>query len=296
MDVKSAGEFENLESVGGRREGRLNIEALRKSSQKNTPKRYESAQRNLNAIDALRTTAKEKRLSHYSIYSLSEVLFSLGYEDLTPWRYASKVKTAFYQMALREVELAENSTKKPDGEKLRLVPFVFNLSHAIQQAMLNSKRPEVTCCKDKITRALNKATGRAVEFWFQYEMAPMANKGKPHIQGAMLLSMNELKLVRRALHKINGKVDANFKRHAIRFGLKKRYELASDHGFLFTDLNWASYCAKETGRTRLTFVDQNTDSAGQVVAASRSLNGKSKLIFEKLRTALQHSTQQLITL
>lgn len=300
MDVKTGSDFENLErvdeTVDGRREGKVNIEAVRKSSQKKQPKRYKSIQRNVNAIDALRAWAKDHKQSNYSIYTLSEGLFTIGHSELTQWRYANKVKTAFYQLALREQEQAESRLNKPEVEKLRLVPFVMNLSHSLQKKMIHSNRHEMTCCKDKITRALETALGRKVEFWFQYEMAPKANKGKPHIQGAMLISMSEMKLARRSLHKVNGKVDADFKRHAVRFRLKKRYELATQHGYLFTDLNWASYSGKETARTLLTFVDQDIDGWGQVVAASRSLNGKSKLIFDELRTALQHCTQQLLTL
>jgi len=296
MDAKSGSDFEKPEVVDGRREERMNSQALRKSSQKFKPNRYKSTQRNVSAIDALRAWAKENKQSHYSIYSLSEVLFCLGHDNLTQWRYANKVKTAFYQLALRELEQAESNANKPDADKLRLVPFVLNLSHSLQQKMVDSKRKEVICCKDKITRSLEAALGRTVEFWFQYEMAPKAHTGKPHIQGAMLISMNEMKLARRAFHKVNGRVEADFKRHAIRFRLKKRYEFAEQHGLLYADLNWASYCAKETGRVRLSFVDQESSRQAKLVAVSRSLNSKTMLIYDELRSLLQNGTQQLVIL
>lgn len=295
MDAKSGSDFENLERVDGRREGRFNIEALRKSSQNSKPNRYRSTRRNVNAIDALRAWAKENQQSHYSIYSLSEVLFSLGHEELTQWRYANKVKTAFYQLALRQMEKDEEQALQPDEDRLRLVPFSFNLSKELQQRLVKSKRKEMTRCMDIINRALKHALGRDVDIWFQYEMAPKANNGKPHIQGALLMKVAEEVRVRKAFHKCNGNVSVNFKKRALELSLEKREEWTEKYGLLYTDLNWASYCAKETARTLLSFVDQDIDDWGKVVAVSRSLSSKSKLIFDGLRSTLQTRTHQQVT-
>jgi len=299
MESKRKDDFENLddgtEIVSYRRTGRVNTAALRKSSQENKPNRRNAIQVNVNAINGLRKWSLECKQSDYSIYSLAEVLYDLGYGKLTQWRYAKKVKTALHQLALRDMEKQDESSNKEEDDRLKLVPFVFNLSYSLQQKMLLSKRKEMTCCMNIINNALQREIGRKVELWFQYEMAPVGHQGKPHIQGSMLISIKEMKQVRRAFHRINGEVDDDFKRYAFRYRLKKRYELAEKHGFLYTDLNWASYCAKETARTLLTFVDQRLNDWGRVVAESRGLNSKSRLTFEDLRSALEHSTQQQIT-
>lgn len=299
MGIKTRVDFENLDAlsvaVDYRREGRANFAALHKSAQKNQSNRFKSKQRNVNAVEALREWGQKHIVNHYSIYSLSEELFNLGHDRLTEWRYAKKVHTAFYQLALRQMEKDDEQSSKPDEHKLRLMPFVLNLSDLFQKKMVKSKKAEMNYCWRRVTEALKKALGRSPEMWFQYEMAPKANKGKPHIQGAMLISIEEKDLVTQAFHKVNGKVDANFKRYAFRLCLDKRLLWANQHGILYTDLNWASYCAKEAGMTRLVFADQDSDEPAKLVAQTHSINSMAKLIYEELRSSLHATTQQLIT-
>jgi hypothetical protein len=281
MNVEPRGRFENLDlsehEETHTRQGNVKLPKLAKSSQKERRYRRPAKLRNINAINVLRSYGLRNKVNETSIYSLVQILRQHEVKSLTPWGRAKAVKTAFYQLAMKSIEEQATNKALPFEERLILFPFTMNLSPKLLQQMEISKRPELTTCMEKIKKSLEKHINREVEIWFHIEMAPKAGKGKPHIQGAMLISRAEEKAAKQTLHFANGGHIAR----AVVFSLGKRQTMAKTDGLLYTDVNWASYSSKEQARTRLQFFDDN------LFVASRGLNQRAKQLFEELREELK---------
>lgn len=260
----------------------VNLSKMRKSSEKYAARRTVEKARSHAVALGLRDTAKSLSVDRYSSNVISNVSTHLNM-NLPAWRATKHRKTVWYQLALGIEEEKQRQSNIPDKEKHTLVPFVFNLSSELQSRMRNSKRSDASALLTIITPKLEKALGRKVDMWFQVEMAPKASKGKPHIQGAMLISDKEHKKVRLALHALNGEVSKGFKNRALRLCVNGRKAVANKHGQLYSDINWALYCAKETAVTMFFYVDQDKPSLTSVVVATRSLTSKAAALYKSLQ-------------
>lgn len=270
-----------------------------KYAKKERIRRYTEKQRITSILIALRDAGLHTVENDYSINVIASLLpvkdqltaKGINSNKLPAWRFVDKNKTCFYQLVMRGIEEQDKNSEKPDDDKLKLVPFVFNLSDNVIKRVLNaaksSKKSEVSLYKDEMTKALKTALNRSpdspVEFWFQLEMAPKAANGKPHLQGSLLISINEEDRIKKMFHKINGHVTSEFKSRAIRLLQKVRQRTGSRKGLLYTDLNWAMYCHKENARVKRLYADQRTNRMSQVFTASRSLNKHAEDLYQKLR-------------
>jgi len=165
--------------------------------------------------------------------------------QLPAWRRLNeRTKPYFYQLALSELESTSNN-------HYRLVPFVFNESTSLTQAIDKQKLKRLDYLRDRLQKALNEALSRPkdnqVAFWFAFETA---RRSQPHIQGALLIRLDEVKKARDAFYKLNGEMSVREKQGALRFLFGKRNQLFKKRGCLCTDLNWADYNLKERATTR----------------------------------------------
>lgn len=260
------------------------LDKLRKLSQPHAARKNQTKRRTARIVTGLRDSGKAERVGAYSYSVLADLLNKSNVESLPEWRYADRNKTTMYQLAMGLIE-AEQHESNSDKDRLRLIPFVFNLSDSIQQRMLNNKRNEVAECMAILSRDLTNRLKRNVDLWFQLEMAPTAARGKPHIQGALLLAESELKKARQVFHAANGHVSLSFKNRALMFCIKGRQSVATKNGLLYADINWSLYCAKETARTKILYSDQNQPMLTNVVAASRDIKKAAKHLYESLRAS-----------
>jgi hypothetical protein len=192
--------------------------------------------------------------------------------DLQQWKYLDdRVKPYIYQLALSEHETASN-------HEYRLVPFVFNESAALSEAIHGQKRGRVEFIIDHLGRGLKSALRRPVAFWFVFETA---RRGQPHYQGSILLRQDEHEKVKRAFHRLNRKETPREKGGAIRLGLADRERLFGRRGQLYTDLNWADYSLKERSMTRREFADHT--GCVRTVAASRLMRRYAHDYYDRLK-------------
>ncbi|QPK64011.1 hypothetical protein IVG45_03265 [Methylomonas sp. LL1] len=184
------------------------------------------------------------------------------------------VKPYLYQLALSELETLSQ-------EQYRLTPFVFTTSKALERRFQGQQKDRVDFLRDRLQKALKEALQRPrdnpVSFWFALEMA---GRGQPHIQGSMLIRVDEQDAVRQALYDLNGerKMDPDEKRDCLRLPLPKREKLFAKRGRLYTDLNWADYNLKERSRTSKDFNDKRP-----IVAVSQPLINHTKDYYKRLR-------------
>jgi len=255
-------------------------------------------------LQAMSDEAERRTEGDYCLYTLNSLLptqddtVKINNNNntnikLLEWRYIANNKTSFYQLVLGSLEEQDKLTNKPDKEKRKLVPFVFNLSgnimERISRAMQASKKSETSLCSDELKRAfqaaLDRPEGDPVLYWFQLEAASKVNDGKLHLQGSLLITENEEELIREAFHKINGQVKPEFKRRVIWFCQAKRRQIAKKKGQLCADLNWASYNRKESATVQLFYADQHCEKLRQVFTASRGLNKQAECLYNQLREA-----------
>lgn len=243
----------------------------------------------------LRDNAKLEKEDDYSINRLLQLLPSTDNNKdnrLPEWEYIGKQKLCIYQLAMRNIEEQEKLTDKPANKKLKLVPFVLNISDKAQNRIKGTKRSEAAECNDLLRKALKNDLGRGVDFWFHIEMAPNAGYGKYHIQGSMLISDHELEKAKKGLKKINGKADADWNRYELRFRYDERQKVAKKHGLLFSDINWADYCSKEHSQVKILYTDQERKKLLKPYAASRALNSQAKKLYCQLRLAQTKQSQK----
>ena len=285
MDIKPGAEIENPSERTGvddyRIKGVVKLSKMRKLSEDYAARSTAEKARSSTTALALRDMGENLGIDRYSINAITHVLNHLNLK-LPAWRSNKNSKTVWYQLALGIEESKQQQSNIPDKDKLALVPFVFNLSSEFQKRMRGNNRSDTSALLTIISPVLKKALGRKVDMWLQIEMAPKAGSGKPHIQGAMLISDKEHKRTRLALHALNGEVNRGFKNRALRFCCKGRKAVANKHGFLYSDINWALYSAKETNRTKLFFVDQDKPSLTSVVAVTSGLRSKAAELYQSL--------------
>jgi hypothetical protein len=192
--------------------------------------------------------------------------------DLPEWEVLSdEMKPYIYQLALSEQETAVN-------HEYGLIPFVFNESAALSEAISGQKRGRVAFVIDHLGRELRLALKRPVAFWFAFETAA---RGQPHYQGSILLRQDEHEKAREAFHRLNRKETPREKRGAIRLGLTDRERLFSRRGQLYTDLNWADYSLKERAMTRREFADHT--GCIRTVAASQLMRRYAREYYGRLK-------------
>lgn len=161
---------------------------------------------------------------------------------LPEWRnLPDSFKASMYQLALSQLE---QQTGK------QLIPFVFDLSKNLTDKASLHKN-EAAWLSSRLKDALRLEFKETPPYWLALEMAPTNSSGFAHIQGSILLSNNRIEPFKRVLHKMNGKVTPKFKNYAVRTRENRRQELIQQRGQLYTDINWALYNTKETGRVRL---------------------------------------------
>ncbi len=204
------------------------------------------------------------------------VPFSLPlYWRLSRQKYTGDMlKPYFYQLALSELETASNC-------EYRLTPFTLTTSKALECSFQRQQRDRVDFLRDRLQKALKKALQRPkdnqVPFWFALEMA---RRGQPHIQGAMLIRLDEQEAVKQAFYNLNGgdKMTLKEKQYHFRFGLIEREKLFAERSRLYTDLNWADYNLKERATTRRDYNDLKP-----VVAVSQPLARHTEDYYRRLR-------------
>jgi hypothetical protein len=184
---------------------------------------------------------------------------------------------AYYQLALSQRETASN-------HEYRLVPFVFNESAALSEAIHNQKRGRVEFIIDRLGRELKSALLRPVALWFVFETA---RRGQPHYQGSILLRQDEHEKVKEAFHRLNRKETLREKQGAIRLGLGDRERLFQERGQLYTDLNWGDYGLKERAMTRREFADHT--GCNRTVAASQLMRRFAHDYYDRLKAGAKKS-------
>lgn len=189
--------------------------------------------------------------------------------DLQQWKHLldDRVKPYIYQLALSEQESVTR-------HEYRLVPFVFNESAELSDAISRQKLNRVEFMVDRLGKELRLALKRPVAFWFIFETA---RRGQPHYQGALLLRPDEFKKARHAFHRLNRAVTPREKRGAIWFGAGKRQRLLEQRGQLYTDLNWADYNSKEGAMTSREYGLKRT------IGASQSMRRHAHQYYDRLK-------------
>ncbi len=254
-----------------KRAAQFNVTRLRKSSPQYAARNYGSKLRTARIAVGLRDIGKALHIDAYSYNVLEELIKNGNMERLPEWRYVGNTKSVMYQLTMGLVEAEEKSVSCEHG-RLQLIPFVFNLSDNFQRRMQASEKNEVAACLAILSRDLSRALRRPVDLWFQLEMAPKAAKGRPHIQGSIILAEKELKKARKVFHAANGNdVSPGFKNHALRFCIRGRQSVANKNGLLYADINWSLYCAKEGGWTKVLYADQNNSMLTSVVSGTSGI-------------------------
>jgi len=192
---------------------------------------------------------------------------------LPAWRALNETtKPYFYQLALAELERVSN-------QEYRLIPFVFNESKVLTEAIGKQRRKRVDFIRDRLQKSLKASLNRTeddpVMFWFAFETA---HKGQPHYQGSLLLKLEELKRAREAFYIINRMMTLEEKRGALRFRGGKRRRIIESNGSVYADLNWADYNLKERGVTRREY--NNLDN---ISAATHPLKKHTEDYYNRLR-------------
>lgn len=200
--------------------------------------------------------------------------------NLCQWReLAPDGKLCMANLALATMEAESNGEYK-------LVPFVFNLSTALHQCTNATKnKSEIAYLRHRLHTSLKRALNREPDFWLSLEMAPKANTGKPHMQGALLLKPSEAKRAVKAFHRINGEVSRHFKHYALRFLSGKRRAIIAERGQLYAELNWALYCTKERGRVAIQYIKRPQHGRKKTIAITRLLQQRAEQLYSELRRA-----------
>ena len=230
-------------------------------------------------------------ISHTEVINFFPEMVNVGIDEndndiflpfqLPAWRDVNKEKIApyFYQLALSELEA------KSDYE-YRLIPFVFNESTALTNALNSQNHKRMDFVRDRLQKALKTALNRSkdnpVLFWFAFETA---FRGQPHFQGSILLRPDELKKARSAFYKINRIMTAREKHGALRFRGSKRNQLIKKYGRVNAELNWADYNLKERAVTRREY--NNLDD---ITVATQQLKKHTEDYYNRLRKEFKAMT------
>lgn len=124
--------------------------------------------------------------------------------------------------------------------------FTFNLSPKLTLSAINSNG--LKYIRRQIDGALSRHLGRKVEFWLVLESIIKEdrhycyNKGRPHIHGSLLITDDEINLVKTALRSINRKTSTTFKLNETRIKPVNDVKSGSGGGD-----GWASYITKHNG-------------------------------------------------
>lgn len=273
-------------------------------------------------VKAVIVSAKSKKEDHTCIYTLFTHLPKTQPNYLDPdskkeqiplrlpqWKDTPiQLRSCMYQLAMVETE--KNTEKE-------LIPFTFLLSEdlsnkSIQQSVKANEEDRVSAetdylrkrLTDSLRRSLQREKGDSVKLWFSLEFAPkpsededgkMVTKGRPHIQGSILLFPHELKKAREAFYRLN-KVESIHdpdKCYWLRWGYKCRQNLihglngVEKRGQLATNLNWASYNTKETSRGRWQFTGGRTNTS-----AAQSVKTRARELYNELRAMHKNSPQK----
>ena len=188
---------------------------------------------------------------NFSLVKLSTVMnneHELIQGNIRPprWKEAnSGIKAICYQKALAETN--------------NLVPFTFNLSKKlISKAAATGNVTDYL--RRRIIEHLKSKLKRHVQLWFVVEVDHKVTKGRPHIHGSMSISKNEEKTVRHEVfHLINGKVDAGFKKVALRFSQRGKYKKG--------DAGWATYSTKRIKTSKLLYLDESLLTVDNITRA-----------------------------
>jgi hypothetical protein len=191
--------------------------------------------------------------------------------QLPEWRALPySFKAAMYQLALSHLE---QQTGK------QLIPFVWCCSQLLTDKAAQ-QRNEAAYLSTRLKDGLHDEFDAVPEYWLSLEMAPTNGKGFAHIQGSILLSDSQIRPFKTVLHKLNGKVPAKFKNYAVRTRESRRQELIQKRGQLYTDINWAFYNTKESGRVGYQFTRHRRN-----IAVRQDLTRLAKQMYQELREA-----------
>lgn len=196
---------------------------------------------------------------------------------LPAWRdLDERTKPYFYQLALAELETNSN-------HEYHLIPFVCNITIDLEKAIQSQTRERIDFLRDRLQKGLNEALQRPkdnkIAFWFAFETA---RRGQPHIQGSLLLKVEELKAARNAVYKFARVMTPEEKHGLLRWCGSKRRHLFEKRGQLYTDLNWADYNLKERAQTRREY-----NNLKPIVAVSQPLIKYTSDYYYRLRSALK---------
>jgi len=273
----------------GKRQQNIKMSMKRKKdtlSKKTGQSKWAKISRTSAILVCLRDSAERVKSGVYSIDTFLHLLPPVEQDKnnkLPDWKSIGKNKLCFYQLVMQQIEEQEKLIDKPDDEKLKLVPFVFNLSERVQQRLIRAKRTEASECNDLLRKALKSSLNRNVDLWFHIEMASCGGKGKEHIQGSMLISENEHDRVKQALRKMNSEANADFRKFELRLRHKKRRSLTIENGLMRTDINWAMYCYKEHATVKVTYLDQDRSQIVEPFSKTREIGRLAEKLYNELR-------------
>jgi len=209
------------------------LNAQKKSDKKVKKVSVKTYHRNQKMFDLITTYPN----TYLATSELQSVIYNTTAFIPPKWRdTTSQIKAIYYQRAIEHM-----------GGKHALT---FNLS-----AELTSKAIETTglqYIRHKIDGALKRYLERKVEFWLVLESIIKEdrnyryNKGRPHIHGSLLITDQEINLVKKALRSINGDTSHVFKRNETR--IKTISDVKSNRG---GGDGWAFYITKHIGYNNL---------------------------------------------
>ncbi len=235
--------------------------------------------------DVIRATAinaRRKKEGGISMYILSSYLpLTMNNKDpekdpvstqLPEWRNLhNSFKAVMYQLALADTEY-----KEKNGSHKKLVPFVFCLTQKLTNEAATYKN-EAAYISSRLTDSLRHKLKEVPPYWLSLEMAARNKQGFPHVQGSILLTDNQIPEFKAAIRSLNGKATAKFKNYETRTRESRRQDLINSRGQLHTDMNWALYNTKETGRAWFfTKCKRN-------IAVRQDLTNLAKILYQELR-------------
>ena len=192
--------------------------------------------------------------------------------QLPEWRNLhNSFKAVMYQLALADTE-----NKEKNGSHKKLVPFVFCLTQKLTNEAATHKN-EAAYISSRLTGSLRHKLKEVPPYWLSLEMAARNEQGFPHVQGSILLTDDQIPEFKAAIRSLNGKATPKFKNYETRTRESRRQDLINSRGQLHTDMNWALYNTKESGR-----VGQFT-KCKRNIAVRQDLTNVAKQLYQELK-------------
>ena len=201
--------------------------------------------------------------------------------QLPEWRnLPNSFKAVMYQLALADTE-----NKEKNGSRKKLVPFVFCLSKKLTNEAATYKN-EAAYISSRLTDSLRHKLKEVPAYWLSLEFAARNKQGFPHVQGSILLKDNQIPEFKAAIRSLNGKTTPKFENYETRIRENRRQDLINRRGQLHTDMNWALYNTKETGRAWFfTKCKRN-------IAVRQDLTNLAKQLYQELKEIHQNTGLQ----